>query len=130
MKKLTTVNDAKLLELQRKSDLDIYKVDMNVVVDIFNSMYPTKKGLNVLAMRSVLAGDTEIVKYKTRKFVLVLTSELDILDEINYEVKKQNAITRSNNKEIRKAAWDRMMQDPLLSNCMKDVMKLMSRTIR
>lgn len=130
MKKLTIINDAKLLELQRKSDLDIYKADMNVVIDKFTEMYPDKKGLNVLSMRSVLAGDTEIVRYKSRKFVLILTSEIDLLDAMNNEIKRQNAITRSNNKEVKKAAWARMMKDPKLPLAIKDIVNLMSSTIR
>lgn len=131
MKKLTIVNDAKLLELQRKSNFDIYKASMNVVIDKFTEMYPDKKGLNVLAMRSVLAGDTEIVMYKSRKFVLVLTRELAILDEMNRKTKEQNKIIIAENKKLKIDSFNRLMQDPAYRAMMTDIAKIMKEvTIR
>ena len=110
MKKLTTVNDALLLKMQRESANEIYREDMPTVIDRFHALYPNHEKLNVLQMRAILAHDIEIVKNGSRKFFLILSTEIDVLNELNARTRTHNAHIRIENKR-RAAEMDRMFRE-------------------
>lgn len=113
MRKLTIVTDSVLLTLKRKSENEIYSADIPTVMNIFTSFYPNHKNLNILSMRAVIAKDVEIVKTKTHKFCLILTTELDLLDETNAHIRATNKKTRFENKRRKAAALRRAISDPV-----------------
>jgi hypothetical protein len=104
------VTDSVLLSISDKSDDPIYKLDPSEVWPLFKEKFPNITPKNGISMRAMLAGDIVPVSKGRKKYVMILTSELELLDIRNAQVKAHNRVVRRHNKmvrnEQRRAAYD------------------------
>ena len=102
----------------------IYKEAPIVVMRRFQEDHPNYRGLNVLKMRAILAGEVTLVDISgTRKFELWFTSELPELDRLNKKIRVQNRIIRARNKQFRMDMEARLAKDPVWGSVIETMKK-------